>query len=41
MLTYLMPHQEGQSGPITGHAINVDGGIGVRGFASAAGGDHL
>jgi 2,3-dihydroxy-2,3-dihydrophenylpropionate dehydrogenase len=30
-----------QSGPITGQAIEVDGGIGVRGFASAAGGDHL
>lgn len=30
-----------QSGPITGHAICVDGGIGVRGFAHAAGGDHL
>lgn len=30
-----------QGGTITGHAINADGGIGVRGFASAAGGDHL
>jgi len=30
-----------QSGPITGEAIRVDGGIGVRGFARAAGGDHL
>ncbi|MFJ6088447.1 SDR family NAD(P)-dependent oxidoreductase [Streptomyces sp. NPDC092369] len=30
-----------QSGPITGQAISVDGGIGVRGFTSAAGGDHL
>ncbi|OBJ37529.1 3-(cis-5,6-dihydroxycyclohexa-1,3-dien-1-yl)propanoate dehydrogenase [Mycolicibacterium mucogenicum] len=30
-----------QSGSITGHAIEVDGGIAVRGFANAAGGDHL
>jgi 2,3-dihydroxy-2,3-dihydrophenylpropionate dehydrogenase len=30
-----------QSGCITGQAIEVDGGIGVRGFATAAGGDHL
>ena len=30
-----------QSGPITGQAISVDGGIGVRGFATGAGGDHL
>jgi 2,3-dihydroxy-2,3-dihydrophenylpropionate dehydrogenase len=30
-----------QSGPITGQALSVDGGIGVRGFATAAGGDHL
>ena len=29
-----------QSGPITGQAIQVDGGIGVRGFATAAGGGH-
>ncbi|UGT62680.1 SDR family NAD(P)-dependent oxidoreductase [Nocardia asteroides] len=30
-----------QSGPITGQALSVDGGIGVRGFGTAAGGDHL
>lgn len=30
-----------QSGPVTGHAISVDGGMGVRGFRSDAGGDHL
>lgn len=30
-----------QSGAITGQAIEVDGGIGVRGFVNAAGGDHL
>jgi 2,3-dihydroxy-2,3-dihydrophenylpropionate dehydrogenase len=30
-----------QSGPVTGHAISVDGGMGVRGFSSDAGGDHL
>ncbi|MBM6545369.1 SDR family NAD(P)-dependent oxidoreductase [Janibacter sp. YIM B02568] len=30
-----------QSGPMTGHAISIDGGMGVRGFASDAGGDHL
>ncbi|MCX3290404.1 SDR family NAD(P)-dependent oxidoreductase [Streptomyces sp. NEAU-H22] len=38
---YVLLASRAQSGPITGHAINVDGGIGVRGFASAAGGDHL
>lgn len=30
-----------QSGTITGESISADGGIGVRGFASPAGGDHL
>ncbi|WP_063021885.1 SDR family NAD(P)-dependent oxidoreductase [Nocardia niwae] len=30
-----------QSGPITGQALSVDGGIGVRGFGAAAGGDNL
>ncbi|MFG2937794.1 SDR family NAD(P)-dependent oxidoreductase [Streptomyces sp. NPDC048282] len=38
---YVLLASQAQSGPITGHAINVDGGIGVRGFATAAGGDHL
>ncbi|MEU9886333.1 SDR family NAD(P)-dependent oxidoreductase [Sphaerisporangium sp. NPDC051011] len=38
---YVLLASGAQSGPITGHAINVDGGIGVRGFATAAGGDHL
>ncbi|MEU9345262.1 3-(cis-5,6-dihydroxycyclohexa-1,3-dien-1-yl)propanoate dehydrogenase [Streptomyces sp. NPDC048278] len=39
--SYVLLAARAQSGPITGHAINVDGGIGVRGFATAAGGDHL
>ncbi|MDO0932207.1 3-(cis-5,6-dihydroxycyclohexa-1,3-dien-1-yl)propanoate dehydrogenase [Streptomyces sp. DG2A-72] len=39
--SYVLLASRAQSGPITGHAINVDGGIGVRGFATAAGGDHL
>ena len=38
---YVLLASREQSGPITGQAIPVDGGIGVRGFASAAGGDHL
>lgn len=38
---YVLLASREQAGPITGHAVNVDGGIGVRGFASAAGGDHL
>jgi 2,3-dihydroxy-2,3-dihydrophenylpropionate dehydrogenase len=38
---YVLLASRAQSGPITGHAITVDGGIGVRGFATAAGGDHL
>jgi 2,3-dihydroxy-2,3-dihydrophenylpropionate dehydrogenase len=39
--SYVLLASREQSGPITGQAIEVDGGIGVRGFASAAGGDHL
>jgi 2,3-dihydroxy-2,3-dihydrophenylpropionate dehydrogenase len=38
---YVLLASREQSGPITGEAISVDGGIGVRGFASPAGGDHL
>src|SRR6201997_3896089 len=38
---YVLLASREQSGPITGQAIEVDGGIGGRGFASAAGGDHL
>jgi 2,3-dihydroxy-2,3-dihydrophenylpropionate dehydrogenase len=38
---YVMLASREQSGPITGEAIRVDGGIGARGFARAAGGDHL
>ncbi|AHH17696.1 short-chain dehydrogenase/reductase SDR [Nocardia nova SH22a] len=38
---YVLLAARAQSGPITGQAISVDGGIGVRGFASDAGGDHL
>ncbi len=38
---YVLLASRSQSGPITGQAICVDGGIGVRGFATAAGGDHL
>jgi 2,3-dihydroxy-2,3-dihydrophenylpropionate dehydrogenase len=39
--SYVLLASREQSGPITGQAIEVDGGIGVRGFAKAAGGDHL
>jgi 2,3-dihydroxy-2,3-dihydrophenylpropionate dehydrogenase len=39
--SYVLLASREQSGPITGQVIEVDGGIGVRGFASAAGGDHL
>lgn len=39
--SYVLLASRAQSGPITGQAISVDGGIGVRGFATAAGGDHL
>jgi 2,3-dihydroxy-2,3-dihydrophenylpropionate dehydrogenase len=38
---YVLLASREQSGPVTGQAIEVDGGIGVRGFATAAGGDHL
>jgi 2,3-dihydroxy-2,3-dihydrophenylpropionate dehydrogenase len=38
---YVLLASREQSGPITGHAISVDGGMGVRGFRSDAGGDHL
>lgn len=38
---YVLLASNEQSGPITGQALSVDGGIGVRGFATAAGGDHL
>ncbi|WP_433634858.1 3-(cis-5,6-dihydroxycyclohexa-1,3-dien-1-yl)propanoate dehydrogenase [Nocardia sp. CA-120079] len=39
--SYVLLASREQSGPVTGQAISVDGGIGVRGFATAAGGDHL
>lgn len=39
--SYVLLAARSQSGNITGQAIEVDGGIGVRGFASPAGGDHL
>jgi len=39
--SYVLLAAREQSGPITGEVISVDGGIGVRGFASPAGGDHL
>ncbi|HWG28588.1 3-(cis-5,6-dihydroxycyclohexa-1,3-dien-1-yl)propanoate dehydrogenase [Actinospica sp.] len=38
---YVLLAAREQSGVITGHAISADGGIAVRGFAHAAGGDHL
>ncbi|ADP82102.1 SDR family NAD(P)-dependent oxidoreductase [Pseudofrankia inefficax] len=38
---YVLLASREQSGPMTGQAISVDGGIGVRGFATPAGGDHL
>jgi len=38
---YVLLASRDQSGPVTGHAISVDGGMGVRGFRSDAGGDHL
>lgn len=38
---YVLLASREQSGPITGQALSVDGGIGVRGFATAAGGNHL
>lgn len=38
---YVLLAAREQSGPITGEAISIDGGMGVRGFASDAGGRHL
>ncbi|GCD88637.1 SDR family NAD(P)-dependent oxidoreductase [Nocardioides sp. LS1] len=38
---YVLLASREQSGTITGETISADGGIGVRGFASPAGGDHL
>jgi 2,3-dihydroxy-2,3-dihydrophenylpropionate dehydrogenase len=38
---YVLLAAREQSGPITGEAIRIDGGMGVRGFRSDAGGDHL
>lgn len=38
---YVLLASRQQSGPITGEAISIDGGMGVRGFSSDAGGDHL
>ena len=39
--SYVLLASREQSGPITGQAISVDGGIGVRGFATVAGGNQL
>ena len=38
---YVLLASREQSGTITGQAISADGGIGVRGFGTPAGGDHL
>lgn len=38
---YVLLASRANSGVITGAVINADGGIGVRGFATAAGGDAL
>ena len=38
---YVLLASREQAGPITGEAISIDGGMGVRGFSSDAGGDHL
>ncbi|MGW6281285.1 3-(cis-5,6-dihydroxycyclohexa-1,3-dien-1-yl)propanoate dehydrogenase [Kribbella sp. NPDC055071] len=38
---YVLLASKEQSGPITGHAIRADGGMGVRGFQHDAGGEHL
>lgn len=38
---YVLLAARDQSSTITGEVISADGGIGVRGFASPAGGDHL
>jgi 2,3-dihydroxy-2,3-dihydrophenylpropionate dehydrogenase len=39
--SYVLLASSANSGNITGNIINVDGGIGVRGFRTAAGGDDL
>lgn len=39
--SYIMLASPKEAGNITGHIINVDGGIAARGFAQAAGGDNL
>jgi 2,3-dihydroxy-2,3-dihydrophenylpropionate dehydrogenase len=39
--SYVLLASREQAGPITGQAISVDGGMGVRGFRSDAGGDNL
>ncbi|MFJ2756423.1 SDR family NAD(P)-dependent oxidoreductase [Nocardioides sp. NPDC087217] len=38
---YVLLAARDQSGPMTGEVIRADGGIGVRGFGSPSGGDHL
>ena len=38
---YVLLASRSNSSPITGVAVNVDGGIGVRGFRTSAGGDQL
>lgn len=38
---YVLLASREQSGPITGETISIDGGMGVRGFSSDAGGNHL
>jgi 2,3-dihydroxy-2,3-dihydrophenylpropionate dehydrogenase len=38
---YVLLASRRDAGVITGTVINADGGIGVRGFATAAGGDDL
>jgi len=38
---YVLLASREQAGPITGEAIRIDGGMGVRGFSADAGGDHL
>lgn len=38
---YVLLASRTQSGVITGEVISADGGVGVRGFATPAGGDHL
>lgn len=38
---YVLLASKKNAGVVTGAIINADGGMGVRGFASAAGGDHL